>query len=239
MKTSLLIVAAFLLGLSSRAQQAKPAKVNQLWAGYFSTIKLNSRISINSDFQGRTTNWYKQWSQILGRTGVSYKANDKFSFTLGFADFLFFQKGNKVSRNEYRPWQELLISDSYEKIKITHRFRAEQRYFQQALNDELVGKFSFNHRFRYRFDLRYLLWKEHGGEKEIHFQFGNEIHINAGKAIVYNYFDQNRTWIGLFYTLNKSFSFQLQYMNIFQQVANGTLNQINVVRFNIHHTIVL
>jgi len=242
MRTKLILIGtAFLLGLQLvQAQQAKYGRVNQLWGGYFSAIKVSERFSINSDFQGRTTDWHKQWSQVLGRTGLAYRVNDKFTFTLGFADFLFFQKGNKVLRNEYRPWQELLINDSYKRIKITHRFRAEQRYFQQAVNEELVDQFSFNHRFRYRFDLRYLLWKEMEGERAFHLQVGNEILVNAGKSIVFNYFDQNRTWVGIFYTLNKNFSFQFQYMNIFQQLANGnTLNRVSVLRVNIYHTVEL
>jgi len=238
MKNKYVAILILLLSLSLRAQQQKFEQLNQLWAGYYNSIKVNQKFAVNSDFQGRTTDWYKQWSQVLGRTSVAYKRNEKFTFSLGFADFLFFQTQNKVSKNEYRPWEEVAISDIYGKLRISNRIRIEQRYFQQVVNDELTNKYTFNHRFRYRIDLQYPLWKKAESEQALILQVGNEIMINAGKSIVYNYFDQSRTWVALLYKLNKSFSFQLQYINLFQQLSNGiTLYRINVVRFNIYHTI--
>lgn len=224
--------------MSLQAQQQKFEQLNQIWGGYYNSVKVNQKFAINSDFQLRSTDWFGQWSQVIGRTGVAYKPNEKFTFSVGFADFLFFQKGDKASKNEYRPWEEIAISDNYGKLKISHRLRIEQRNFQQIVNDELIDKYSFNHRFRYRLDFQYPLWKKAESEQALNIQIGNEIMVNAGKSIVYNYFDQNRTWVGLLYILNKNFSFQLQYINIFQQLSNGiTLDRINVVRFNIYHTI--
>lgn len=232
----LILIASGFSQLAVAQQQRNYTEQQQLWFGYYNSIQINPKLAVNSDFQGRTTDWYKQWSQVLGRAGLAYKPNEKFSFTLGFADFIFFGHKNKATRNEYRPWEEISINDNYGKFKITHRLRVEQRYFQQIVDEELSNKHSFNHRFRYRFELQYPLWNK-SESKELRIQFGNEIMVNAGKGIVYNYFDQNRTWAALFLTVNKSLTFQLQYINIFQQFSNGSLNRIDVIRFNIYHTI--
>jgi hypothetical protein len=45
--------------------------------------------------------------------------------------------------------------------------------------------------------------------------------VNLGKEIVYNYFDQNRFFIGLGYHVNSHDSIQLGYMNVFQQLTVG------------------
>ena len=67
---------------------------------------------------------------------------------------------------------------------------------------------------------------------------GNEIMINAGNIITYNYFDQNRLYIGFNYEVNKKLSLQLQYMHVWQLGSNGnTLNSNEVIRFNIYQTI--
>ena len=58
--------------------------------------------------------------------------------------------------------------------------------------------------------------------------------------LINNYFDQNRTYVGVNYEINKKISLQLQYMHIWQLLSNGiTLDNIDVIRFNIYHTISL
>lgn len=51
--------------------------------------------------------------------------------------------------------------------------------------------------------------------------FNNEVHINAGKEIVNNYFDQNRLFIGLAYQFSAHLNAHLGYMNVFQQLPEG------------------
>ena len=59
---------------------------------------------------------------------------------------------------------------------------------------------------------------------------GNEVMINAGNIINYNYFDQDRLYTGINYEINKKVSLQLQYMHVWQQASNGlTLNSIEVL----------
>ena len=53
------------------------------------------------------------------------------------------------------------------------------------------------------------------------FVINDEVHINFGKEIVNNYFDQNRFFLGLKYQLNDQNNFQVGYMNLFQQLPAG------------------
>ena len=59
----------------------------------------------------------------------------------------------------------------------------------------------------------------------------DELHINFGKEIVYNYFDQNRFFVGFAYHLTKRDIIQFGYMNLFQQLSAGNqYKSINAAR---------
>ncbi len=239
MKTKLVFVLA-ILGLKGLSQESAKQikKVNQLWGGYYSNIILSEKWAINSDLQYRTKDWYEHPSQALGRTGLNYKINDKFSVTVGVAHFRFYVN-DVVTRGEWRPWQEIAINDSYRKLKIIHRFRVEERFNQKTEKNSPVNSYGFNWRFRYKLDLQYQLLsiKE---KRKFSLTLGNEILINAGSEITYNYFDQNRSSVGLLIELNKNFSLQPQFIYIWQQEANGkTLDKISVIRLNLIHKIKL
>jgi hypothetical protein len=239
LKQYFIIIFSLILINDSVAQNASPVVVkdNMLWLGYFSMIKFNERWSLNSDAQFRTRNEVKNNSQALIRMGLSYKLNEKVDVTLGLAHFRFFITNDKT-RGEWRPWQEVKILDQIGKVKLSHRFRVEQRFNELVKNREAVNEYQFNLRFRYRFDLRFPLIKEKEKGSNLYYILGNELMINAGNTIVYNYFDQNRLYTGINYEINKKISLQLQYMHLWQQASDGlSLNSNNIVRFNIYHTI--
>ncbi len=238
-KNSIYLFANALLTLNGFAQSGSPiiVKDNQLWLGYYNSIILNSKWSVNSDLQFRTKNEIKHYSQALIRSDISYKPKDRITIAVGLAHFRFFITDEKT-RKEWRPWQELKLTDKFNMLKLTHRFRIEQRLNEIVKNDELTNDYQFNFRFRYRLDVRYPILIEKEAGNNMYALIGNEIMINAGKNITYNYFDQNRLYIGLNYELNKKLSLQLQYMHIWQQGTNGiTLYSNEVIRFNIYHTI--
>ena len=228
-----LIFLLTLPGLNAQEIRKKIEDHSMSWYGYYSDVKTSSRFSVVNDIQARTIDRIDQWSQLLARTGLAFHANEKFTLTVGFADFLSFQKNNTASKSEYRPWQEIAIKEQYGRITLVSHLRFEQRWFQDIVDDHLIDKYNFNYRLRYRFDFQYPVYQQ-----KLTLLAGNETMLNAGSAITYNYFDQNRTWVGLAYTINENFTLQLQAMKIFQQMSNGsTLDKINVLRFNLYHTI--
>lgn len=235
------IIIVFLLSLlnNSIADNITPVVVkdNMLWLGYYNSIILNSKWSVNSDIQFRTKNELKDYSQALIRSDLSYKLKDRISISAGIAHFRFFLTKDKT-RGEWRPWQELKLNDKFGNCKLTHRFRIEQRFNENVKNAEATNEYQFNFRFRYRLDLRYPLLKENERGNNMYVLVGNEIMINAGNNISYNYFDQDRLYVGINYEINKKIALQLQYMHVWQQASNGlTLNSNEVIRFNIYHTI--
>ncbi len=70
------------------------------------------------------------------------------------------------------------------------------------------------------------------------FVVNDEVHINFGKQIVYNYFDQNRFFLGFAFQTNKTDNLQFGYMNLFQQLASGNhYKMINAARIFYFHNL--
>ncbi len=214
-------------------QEAKKTSnyTTMFWFGHYSQIKLNKYLSINTDIQFRTREGIKHPSQALVRTGLQYKRNEKFSFTGGMAHFRFFINDYKT-RGEWRPWQEFAIMDQHNKLQLVHRFRVEERFNQQTKGNLVLDTYNFSFRFRYKMDMQYLL--RSSNKESLKVTLGNEVMLNAGRTIKYNYFDQNRISIGLLVDYLPNFIVQTQYIFINQQMQDGlTVNQSSVFRVNV------
>lgn len=238
MKTKLVFVLA-VLGLRGLSQESAKQikKINQVWVGYYNSVIINEKWSVNSDIQFRTKDWVNHPSQTLIRTGLTRKINEKLNVTAGVAHFRFYLS-DVATRGEWRPWQEIALTENYKRLKVIQRLRIEERFNQKTKNNEPIDDYTYNWRFRYKFDLQFQLVSKNN--KAFYFTIGNEIFINAGNIIKYNYFDQDRLSAGLNIELNKNFTIQPQFIYIWQQESNGiTLDKISVIRLNLLHKIKL
>lgn len=228
-----------MLNLVSQTKSPLIVRDNMLWFGYYNSIVISPKWSINTDIQFRTKNGLSNKLLGLIRTDVSYKFNDKFTLAIGVAHFRYFVT-NEVTRGEWRPWQELKHTTKFGRLKLIQRLRVEQRFNETVAKDVPTNHYQFNFRFRYRFDLRYPIIKEKETGNNLYALVGNEIMFNAGGPSTYSYFDQDRLFGGLHYEINKKLSLQLLYMHYWQLSSTGsTLSSNEVIRFNIYHTITL
>jgi hypothetical protein len=117
--------------------------------------------------------------------------------------------------------------------------RLEERYRHKILNaSELASGYNFNFRLRYNFLLQAPLSKKGMQPKTFIFVANDEMHINFGKQIVNNYFDQNRFFIGLSYLVNAHDNLQFGYMNVFQQlIAGNKYKSIQAARIFYFHNL--
>ncbi len=181
-----------------------------------------------------------QWSTYLVRPGVSYRLSKNVIATVGYALF-----GQRVPnpdrvpiRVEHRPWQQISWVQKAGRVQFTHRYRAEQRFIHRTDKGELVSGYRFNHRLRYQISAAVSL--RDSTRKELTLVIGDEILVNAGKQVTYNYFDQNRVMVGLGYELSKALNVQVGYMYAFGQLPAG--NQFlhsHVVRLSLLHNVKL
>jgi len=100
------------------------------------------------------------------------------------------------------------------------------------LNDDaLAPGYNFNFRLRYNFWYEIPFVKNGTEPRSWSFITNEEIHVNFGKQIINNYFDQNRFFVGFKYQTAANSNFQFGYMNVFQQLPAGNrYRNFNVAR---------
>ena len=235
LKCRFVIIFSYLLAvkfsLQAQDQLQKYNNENMIWLGYYNSISLKEHWKVNTDLQFRTKDWYVSPSQAILRSGINYKINETINISAGIAHSRYYIS-NIATRGELRPWQEIALQVLNNKIKFINRFRSEQRFIEGIEIDNGSGDYLFNWRFRFKSEFQWTL------SKKIDFVIGNEFMLNAGKNITNNYFDQNRLYGGINAEFNKHFTFQIQYVYIWQLQTNGyTLNKINTIRLNLLHNI--
>jgi hypothetical protein len=234
MKAKIMFILLLVPFFSFAQPQRKTSYNDQVWFGDFSKLKLNDRWSIYFDFGLRRTEWLNKWSQTLVRPGITGQLNKNVSITAGVAWFNHYTQ--VVIRPEYRGWQQLLFTESYGRLKLSHRLRAEQRFNQVIIANELADDYSYNSRYRYQLSLQLALNKPSLQDGTLYLTASDEVMMNSGKEITYNYFDQNRLAVGIGYKLNKILNVSLSYMNVFiQKNAVATYEKNNVLIINVYH----
>ncbi|WP_266368393.1 DUF2490 domain-containing protein [Tellurirhabdus rosea] len=196
----------------------------QLWLAFFNQTRLSDRWGLWLDLHARTIgdDFANRWNTQIFRPGVTYFLSDQVRLTAGYAYVRHYPATSDGDvRPEHRPWQQLAWSGRLGRFYLNQWIRAEQRYNRRTSNGQLQDGYTFNHRFRYMFFLQIPLTKPQMQPGVPNFVFQNELHLNAGKQITYNYFDQNRFFVGFSYPFSKSLTLQAGYMNLFQQLPAG------------------
>ncbi|WP_235298710.1 DUF2490 domain-containing protein [Portibacter marinus] len=212
LKKILLIIflGSTLIGL--KAQDSPDEDKLGAWYMYFFNKSFkNSQFGIQGDYQFRFWNVGNDLEQILLRTGVTYMPkNADVLFTLGYANITTGEYGESTETvNENRIYQEALIPNKVgDRFLITHRIRYEQRWVE---GQDL--------RTRYRYNL-FLNIPLNGSSLEqgvAYVALYNELFINGERQIGDNrevqFFDRNRTYLGMGYTFSKKLRIQAGWMN--------------------------
>jgi len=229
--TSILSIILILCFCNSYAK-AQSVDEDQLgaWYMYFYNTKLGeSNFGVQGDFQFRYWNLGNDMEQRLLRSGFTYSpTNSNVLFTLGYANIASGEPGESdATSTENRIYQEVLMPHNVAKrIQLTHRFRYEQRWIPDQ---------DLRTRYRYNIFMNVLLNADKMAKKTIYFAFYNEIFINGETEIGGNntvqFFDRNRTYLGLGYGLFDNGRVQLGWMR--QTTANWAKGQM---QFSFHHS---
>ena len=168
--------------------------------------------------------------QLLLRTGVTFTPKESgVKFTLGYANITTGQYGTNIDSpvSENRIYQEALFGQKvWKRLLLTHRFRYEQRWVETQ---------DFRTRYRYNLFVN-IPFKGITLEKGTpYFAFYNEIFINGerniGDSREVQFFDRNRTYLGLGYALNNKLRMQLGWME--QTTVNWQKGQLQI---SLHQT---
>ena len=198
------------------------------WLATFNTIKTGKKTSIHADVQFRSNNDWQQMQTLLLRPGINYHVNKKLTLTAGYA-YIRNRKivGDIAGHNpEHRIWEQLLYNHQWKNLRISHRFRIEQRFIGKTvvLGNPLSDGPNYANRFRYFLRNIIPLKKEASFSKGPFFALQNEMFLNFGDKASVNgkTFDQNRFYLAIGHRINSAFDLELGYMN---QYINGRNSQ--------------
>ncbi len=212
------IILIFLFGVSTiaLAQSRNVKKSSQQWIQYYNQSKIGNKWTWSTDGGYRWNTFFSNRSQYIVRTGFGYQLNSSMKVSAGFAH-LGFYTSEKLSKIEYRPYQEFAITNKYKNLGILYRLRIEERYFKNVLDGDIQPGHTFNFRFRYQCMLNFKMLKLSSAnpDKALFINLGDEIFINAGKKVVYNVLDQNRFLVGPSISFSKNLSIGVTYNSQF------------------------
>ncbi len=222
-------------GVANAQTTKRTEHVNQLWFAYFNQTRLSNKWGLWADLHLRTKEEFAtNFSQSIARLGLTYYITDATKLTAGFGYVSIYpSEANKnITQPELRPWQQIQWHTNYRKQKMMQYIRLEERYRRKVLNDSTLGDgYNFNYRVRYNIWYDIPLSKKGIVPKTFSFVINDEVHINFGKEVVNNYFDQNRLFLGFKYQLGEQSNLQAGYMNLFQQLGAGSrYRNINAFR---------
>lgn len=222
--------------------QKQTTHVQQFWAGYLNRTRFSDRWGVWLDLHLRTKeDFFTDLSTGIARVGLTYYASDHLKLTAGYAFVNHFPADDHsgISQPEHSPWQQVQWHTNTKRSRVMQWLRLEERYRRKISNNEELGEgYNFNYRVRYNFMMMLPLSMKAFAPNTLTLALNDEIHVNMGKEIVNNYFDQNRFFIGLAYHVNAKDNLQFGYMNIFQQLPAGNrYRSLHVARVFYFHNL--
>jgi hypothetical protein len=219
------IFCAVAYGQSTRVH----SKNNHAWFMYFGNHKVSEKFGIHAEAQWRRSEFVSEAQQLLLRTGVDYYLHGNSRLTVGYAFIQTYPYGDFAVPNafpEHRIWQQFTTAQSWNNLRLAHRYRLEQRMIGNAA----TGKFGdgrYENRFRYMAKVTLDLSK---GERPLFVALYDEVFINFGKDVAYNLFDQNRAYAAIGFTLSPAMKLETGYLlqTILQRTLDSTTLKNNI-----------
>jgi len=190
------------------------------WLIYFGDKKINDKFNWHHEVQYRNFNFIRDTEQLLLRTGLGYnfsKKNNNILLGYGFIyNEPYLERTNsKTSNIEHRVFQQFITRQAFGRIFLQHRYRFEQRFFE---ND-------FKLRLRYFLAVNIALNNKELTNSTFYLSAYNEIFVNVEQ----NYFDRNRLYGGIGYKFSRNIRFEIGFMN--QSTNTASRSQLNILTF--------
>lgn len=213
-KIGALFFSAFILCSHGFAQK-HIEHVNQAWLGYFNQTRLSDKWGVTADLHLRTReDFFSQVSTTITRAGVTYYASDDLRLTAGYGYINHFTSGGR--QWEHRPWQQVQLNSKIKRSSFSQYLRFEERYRKRV-----TAGYDFNYRLRYNALLMIPLSRQAFAPGTFSVAVNDELHVNMGRQVTRNYFDQNRFFIGFAYHIRPKNILQFGYASVFSQLPTG------------------
>jgi hypothetical protein len=225
-----ILVSLFPFLLLGQAPQTKEVNQQvQTWVSLNTVTKFGDHWGIVADVHVRENEFFESNNFYFLRGGITCIPNPSVSLTGGYAHMWLAptKEGWSTYADENRIYQQAQLNTKIGKVSVIQRLRNEQRWQEKMANDEPTDEWRFTDRVRYLASFNIPVFSN---KKWPLLVLSDEILIHFGKEVIYNTFDQNRFFIGIKQNINPNLSFDLGYMNVYQQKYSG-------YQYDMNHTI--
>jgi hypothetical protein len=163
------------------------------------TIDAFASTQNNKEYPAKDLQFYFQPSLI-------YKFNPDFNVAVSYT----YQRNNPLSANstnEHRIWQQCIYAHSFGKVRMTNRFRLEERFIENLSTME----YPMSTRFRYQLGFNMPLQGKTLDVDEFYFNSYNECYfsLTGNKNATYS---ENWTYAGIGYKMSNASRFEIGYL---------------------------
>lgn len=221
MKFKCFLLFLFPMILFGQTPTRKEVKMqSQSWFGLGTTFNVTDHWGFVVDGQIRRNDFLADHNFYLLRGGVSYLANPNLTLIVGYAHQWTAptKPGWSTFSDENRIYQQAQLNSKLGTVTMMQRIRNEQRWQEKIENDKSTGENKFTDRVRYLLSFNIPIFEKKNLPTLL---VSDEILLQFGKEVVNNTFDQNRFFIGIKQVINPKWSFDLGYMNVYQQKSSG------------------
>jgi len=201
------------------------------WYMYFGDHPLGAGPwGLHFDGQLRMEGAFERRNQLLLRPGVNFDANDSVQLSGGYAYVDTKARAGSppgFDRPEHRLWEQLILRQRLGTVRLTHRYRLEQRFVGNVRpNDAGEGEpdgHTYVNRFRY-FVKGTIPFS---ASSRYYAAFYNELMAGFGDNVRNNVFDQNRSYGALGMRLGPTSALEVGYLLQIVQEPSGSVIQYN------------
>lgn len=245
-----LLLCALCVATIGHGQDRRKTDANyNLWISHVGDHRVSEKWSIHTEGHWRRSDLGRNWQQLLLRPALNYHLNEEVRLSAGYSYYANYPFGAypiRFSNWEHNIYEQVQLGSSFDRVKITHRFRLEQRFLAKLKTTESdpsaieLDRYTYQNRFRYRIGLILPLGR-HGTIEPGVFSANlyDEVFLNFGDAERLDYIQQNRISALLGYQATKPLNLMLGYL--LQTIERpGAANGSDLVEMNstIHFVIV-
>ena len=191
------------------------------WIRVLAKIKLDSNWTFQAEADGRRSILPDKYLQFISHAQIHRKIgqNTEGSVGVSFSN----NQQNVINVSEYRLFQEFYFFQKLTpKIRLTHRLRTEERWFENVENGAIVAGFNFRFRWRYRPQLTLKLTEKWS------LKTNTEIMYHVDK------YDQFRFSLSGEYRFNPKISLETGYLKVHQARSSGGFTDRDILRTTLY-----
>lgn len=245
LKLLLLVFLLFFSAESYSQTASRPSLMETgIWNGVYLRVKLSDKIGYYGEHHFRVrndldnlTSFFGRTRQVYNRAGINIFFNENFEAVIGPTlvwNFTPRPGDDRFEKTTLEPriWHQwLFLMPQMGRFKVYHQFRFEHRWRR----DNLKGaEYEYTDRYRYKLFAYMPINNQKIVEKTLFFSPSAEIFMQSGESIVYNPFEDFRTYNGFGYVMNNKITFFAGHMFTFGQQASGfEYRTSHILRFNV------